>query len=248
MLKNAFSIVALLVFVLHGTFGRTPAETGSFHDFHGPEELTLLPETPFTGDIHRSLSELDPDLGIEALFELPGIPGKSWDDQRLTIFRILQSISTMEGIEYYSASRGYMRVFYLESYVIPSRNTRTRIPDPVARQVPETAELYAFQRDSSFGRNVQKISYRSSADAFFVEIENQTQMFYSFVPLVGPQGMKVSIIIRNSGDGLQFYGNLGVRVPATFGMEEKARDSFRNRIIALYTWFDEEISAVSSSY
>lgn len=249
MVKKPLSIVILSLLPLF-TFSFTadaqssdggPGADGIYNDFKDLSELTLLPDSPFTDEVYRYLNELDSNLGIEALFSIPR-DDFSWDEQHLSIFRILQSVSTMEGIEYYSASREQMRIFYIESYTIRSAHDRNRIPDPLVSIVPERDELFAFQRDSSFGRNVQHLIYYADGDAFLVQIENETRMFYSLIPLVGPHNLRISILIQPYDEGILFYGNLGVRVPGTFGMEEKARNSFRNRIIALYSWFSSQLT------
>ncbi len=151
----------------------------------------------------------------------------------------------MEGLEYYSASRERMRIFYEESYVVDGPERRNRISDPFVTEVPREDRIYAFQKDSSFGENVQKIDYLRSDGEILLSMENTTTMVYKFVPLVTPGNLKTFILIRPDSDEgvIEFYGNLGIRVPALFGLQERARDSFYNRVVALYGWFVRELTA-----
>jgi hypothetical protein len=76
-------------------------------------------------------------------------------------------------------------------------------------------------------------------------MRNDTTMTYKVFPLVRPGNLRTFVLLEPSpatGE-LQFYGNIAVRVPAMFGLQERARNSFYNRIVALYDWFAAEMEA-----
>ena len=206
-------------------------------------ETTLAPASPFREEIREDLLELAPRVGIEISAPISVDPIVFSDAGRLEIYNILRSISTMEGIEYYSASRDEMRIFYQESYAIADPEDRTRIPDPFVDQVPERSRVFAYQRDGSFGRNVQRLDYAFRDGETFVRIENETTMTYRLFPLVAPGNLRTFLVIQPDEDAgvLHFYGNMAVRVPALFGMEERSQDSFYYRIVALHAWFTDEL-------
>ena len=196
--------------------------------------------------IRRTLEELEPRVGIEIFVEIPVGERAFTDAGRLAIYNILRTPSTMEGIEYYSASRGRMRTFYERSYAVDGPDSALRIPDPIVSIIPAVDTVYAYQRDGSFGRNVQRLEYRAIDQDFLLLIENETTMVYRVVPLVSPGNLRTFLLIRPAPERgvIEFYGNLAVRVPAMFGLQERARNSFYNRIVALHGWFvgrlDEE--------
>ena len=78
-----------------------------------------------------------------------------------------------------------------------------------------------------------------------LRIENTTTLTYRVVPLVAPGNLRTFLLIQPDREAgvLQFYGNLAVRVPALFGMEERSQDSFYNRIVALHAWFTDQLDA-----
>jgi len=144
----------------------------------------------------------------------------------------------MTGIEYYSASRGYMRTLFYESYIIDSPDDRNRLPDPVWQVVPEHDQLYIYQRDSSFGKNILQLDYRADGDAILLTMRNLTRMLYrGIVPAVGPEQLILHIVVMPVGDYLLFYGSSGADPIGLLGMEERARTSFHNRILALRNWY-----------
>ncbi len=243
-----FFILTLLSFWLSfpvspSTPDRLPQGRTSFYT--NSVRIELAPSSPLTSRIDEELGALQPRVGIEISVPLGVNESAFTDAGRLKLYNILRSISTMEGIEYYSASRERMRIFYEESYAIDDPDDRNRIPDPVVTWIPSRDRLYVFQKDSSFGSNVQRIDYLRGGNDFLLIMENITTMVYKVVPLVTPGNLKTFVLIRPHPDEgvIEFYGNIGVRVPALFGMQDRARDSFYNRIVALHDWFVQEISA-----
>ena len=198
-----------------------------------------------TDFIRSELRELDPKVGIEINIPIAVTDEVFSDTGMLQLYNILRRISTMEGLEYYSASRDETRVFYHESYAIDDPDNRRRIPDPTVTSIPRRDTIHVFQRDGSFGKNVQRIEYRADGAEILLSMVNTTTMVYKVVPLVTPGNLRTFLVVRPlPREGIvTFYGNLGVRVPALFGMKERARDSFYNRIVALHDWFAAELVA-----
>ncbi len=220
-----------------------PLRGGSNNFYEDEVETTLAPSEEAERLIGEALREIEPRVGIEIYVEIPVDRQLFSTEGRLALYNILRSPGTMEGIEYYSASRGRMRTFYEESYAIASPDQEIRIPDPVVEEIPETDTIWAFQRDLSFGRNVQRLEYTTLDDGFLVMIENETTMVYRVVPLVFPGNLRTFLYVQlqpNRGT-VEFYGNLAVRVPAMFGLQDRARDSFYNRVVALHGWFATEL-------
>ena len=137
------------------------------HLYSLPDEPRLAPA--FQENILEDIRQIKPRLGVEVLFLAPAVDGSP---AAPTVFTTLQSISTMEGIEYYSQSRGYMRTLFHESYVIDHPGTRKRLPDPVWTTVPSQDRLYVYQRDSSFGKNVLQLDYRVEDATIFLTMTN----------------------------------------------------------------------------
>ncbi len=190
--------------------------------------------------VRADIAELDPTIGVEALYLVDAPPRTVRVDAEL--MTILQSISTMEGVEYYSATRDRMRTLFVESYVIAGPDDRTRRPDPVVASLSERDRIYAYQRDSSFGRNVLELAYTVSEEAIMLRMRNLTRTFYQgFIPVVGPGELGMSLVVQPIGDQFLFYAVTAARAPGAAGMEDRIRTSFTNRMHALRIWFGERI-------
>lgn len=190
----------------------------------------------FAEAIRADLNAIDPKIGVEVLFLVAAPHGLDRVDARL--LTTLQSFSTMEGIEYYSATRDRMRTLFHESYVVAGPASSERLPDPHVPALPESDQIYVYQRDSSFGRNVLELNYTVTDTAIRLQMRNLTRMNYQgIVPAVGPGDLSLDLVVYPFGEHLLFYGNSGARPLSLLGMEARVQRSFYNRLVALYHWF-----------
>lgn len=191
-------------------------------------------------EILAALEVLDPAVGVEVLLLEPiQAPTEAID---LEMYNVLRSISTMEGIEYYSASRDRMRTLFHESFVIAGPSDRTEVPDPLVSSVPTTSVIHIYQHDSSFARNVYEVKYEVDKGSVWVWMNNLTTLFYrGIVPAVGAGNLQVHLVVKNLGDHLLFYGNCGVSPISLLGMQERAATSFYNRLVAMGRWFTNQL-------
>ncbi len=209
-------------------------------DQGSPAPATRL--APAFGDaITRRIAAVEPSIGVEMVVIRPLDPHRSRIDD--TIESSLASISAMQGIEYYSASRDRMRVLFHESYAIAGPDDRRRVPDPVGFGGGDERVVHVFQRDSSFGSNVLELTYRSTETAVWIEMKNLTTMYYQgFVPAVRAEQLTMHIVAYVDGDSVLFYGVSAARTGFLMGMERRVEESFANRLIALAEWFLSGVS------
>ena len=218
-------------------------DAGELTNFYsGAPNLRYRPNIAIWDELETRLGEGEPAVGIEVLF-LYSLPD-GWSqrpDAELTIYNTLRSVSTMQGILYFSASRGRMRTFYRRSYAIDDPDRRRRVADPLVTTIPDHERIYILQEDLSFGENIYSVDYRHQDGVFVAEMVNLTTMHYAIFPVVQPRGVDILLTIIPTDEGILFYGTSGVEVLTLLGLEERARASFTNRIRALYNWFREQI-------
>ncbi|MCX7656058.1 MAG: hypothetical protein N2Z76_06000 [Treponemataceae bacterium] len=157
------------------------------------------------------------------------------------LFNRLTALSTLTGIQYYSASRKTMRTLYELSYCIDHPESRKKIPDPSFQGIPKNVTLYAFQKDLTFGENVYIYRfYYDGEDIVFVQ-QNETIMKYGFIPIIDKGNLKSFVILYDCDDALLAYILSYAQVTLLPGMESKIKDSFGNRADALYNWLIDSI-------
>lgn len=195
----------------------------------------------FGPEILGDILAIDPKIGVEVLFLVDAPAGVTGIDAEL--LATMQAITTMEGIEYYSASRDRMRTLFYESYVVSDAEGNDRRPDPRPTELTETDQIYIYQHDSSFGRNVLELTYTVSGDAIRLRMRNLTRMLYrGIIPAVGPEELGLNLVVYPLGDKVLFYGNSAANPISLLGMEARVQRSFYNRLVALYEWFLSQTS------
>lgn len=159
----------------------------------------------------------------------------------LDIFNVLHRISTLTGLQYFSASRGHMREFYRSSAVVDEADNSIVLPDPVFTRLRSSYRFIIRQEDASFGENIYEV--RTSPGV--MSIRNISPMYYSILRIAEPGDLELQLRIQQTGDYLLFYAFSSMKAPEIFGIQEKVRNSFYNRMVALYNWFAREFEESS---
>jgi len=200
--------------------------------------------------VNGAMAALAPGVAVETLY-LYGKPVPSpefsdkWSDtQRANLFNQALALSTLTGIQYYSASRKAMRTFYEFSRVIDNPETKNPLPDPVYTQPPVSLTLYARQKDLSFGDNIYRYDFKTARDAFFFAQENMTALNYGIIPAVGKNKLRSVLAVIDCGDFLLIYAVSMAKAASVPGMGDKIRNSFGNRAEAVLKWFTGRADSV----
>lgn len=202
-----------------------------------------MPAVSLSEDLLDAALAIDYSVGVETLFLIPwdevspDLARLPADEFELRIYNILRSVSSLEGIEYYSASRERMRTLFAECWAIDDPDSRVRIPDPLVTTVPTEDTVYIHQKDLTFGKNLSRVEYQHENGNFRMGIVNLTTMTYMLFPIVGKQNMSMQILVIPGREGILFYGLNTVKVLDLPIFYKKMESSFTNRMIALYNWF-----------
>jgi len=193
--------------------------------------------------VSNAMGALNPNMLVEALYlyKKPApfhTESSSWDaGQRTGVFNQMTALSTLTGIQYFSASRNAMRVFYEQSAVIDSPTTKKPLPDPVYPSPPASLTLYARQKDLTFGDNVYRYEYASAGDAIFFTQENITALNYGIIPAIGRGNLRSVLAVIDCGDSILIYAVSMAKAASVPGMQSRVGNSFTNRAEAVLKWF-----------
>jgi hypothetical protein len=209
----------------------------------------LLPDHEFLKGLFEAImAELDPGILAETLhiYEKPSPAQKTaWSaDEEAALYNNLLALSTLEGLQYFSASRGIMRTFYETSSVIDGPSSRIPIPDPVFRRPPEKLTIYARQRDLTFGDNVYQYDYYSVPGGLIFVQQNLTSLNIGIIPAVGRNNLRSVVAVLDAGNYILVYAASMAKIAALPGMRERVGNSFANRTEAVLNWFKEQADNV----
>jgi hypothetical protein len=225
-------------------YSRLLSEGELRNSLHGDSPPQLIPDVTARREIEAKIRGLEFSVGTEVLsvYRNEAVDFDS-PESRLQIYNILRSMSTMKGIQYYSASRERMRTLFAESYVVDGPDAEKRLPDPVTREIPAYSKLYVLQEDLTFGKNIYATEFRYSGDYFLLESTNLTTMHYFFFPMVKPENSVTLILLIPAGEQLLFYGAIGAHTMRLLGLARSREESFYNRLKAIYGWFTQRTTA-----
>jgi hypothetical protein len=207
--------------------------------------LKLVPENDSIQKVcNEIITGLKPSVIVEkqALLKKPDTwkRGLWTQEEKTKILNAASSISTLSGLQYYSASRGEMRTFYELSYVIQNPKSDTLLPDPVFNPggLPQSFTLYARQKDLTFNGNVYQYDYHITPDAIFFVQENLTAMSYGIIPILKKEKLKSVVALINNEDSITIYITTMAQANLIPGLEKRVNSSFNTRIEALIKWFE----------
>jgi len=207
------------------------------HTFWKKGSPALIPDIPHKNTILQELADLKPTMSVEVMtLHETGLGNLHSESGLLSLYNTLRSISTMEGIEYFSASRNRMRTLFRESYVIDSPESKQKLPDPLAEHIPTYSKIYIYQNDLTFGKNINSVEYFAYGDHLIMKTRNLKPMRYFFIPMVKAGNIINYFIFIPQEKNLVIYGLSSVHSLTFFGLEKRKEASFYNRIKAISSW------------
>ena len=221
---------------------------------HGGFSATLMPNIGLGRLVAASLQNQKFSLGLEGLFFMPvsDLPN-TWTsvperERTLILYNILRSVSTLTGLEYYSASRKKMRLLFEESWVIANPKIPGEpLADPVLEALPEgpvfiNDTMFIHQKDKSFASNESRMLSRARKDALSTTIINLTPLrYWGVFRIVQPEAMQTHLLAVPLQEGLLVYGVIAAETVDSKMFMAKAEASFTNRVKALAGWYMDRL-------
>lgn len=160
------------------------------------------------------------------------------------ISKILRRISALEGIEYYSHSRGKMRTLYAKSFAVKAvkngkKTEYEKIPDPLEGDAGGLTVL-ARQEDLTFGDTIYRYRYFTDGNSCGTVCQNAETLKYSIFRVIAPEHLRVVLAVHDLDGYLVIYCATAADFTKLPGLETKLKNSFSSRSEALYKWFIRE--------
>ena len=203
-------------------------------------ELVLVPALPSRAMVEEPLAAIDLTYGAEILRLIPLAAGEPCD--WLALYNHLRAVSTLQGIEYYSSSRGHYRTLYKRSHAIVGPRDRTPQPDPLATSVPSESSLFLMQEDSTFGYNAYQADYRFDGMSIGMHLRNITTMWWTILPLVAVGDFRSVVLITPTDQGLLFYAAAAIHALDLDALHERGQTSLSHRLDSLERWLRQRLA------
>ncbi|MBI9102810.1 MAG: hypothetical protein JEY99_10375 [Spirochaetales bacterium] len=228
-------------------------ETGELsRELENGTPLTLLPTSEnidWTTDRKEGIDKIRDEMkryfGIEGLFfvdeDHSNLTEEEVERLKIDVYNLTRGVSSLEGADYYSASRGHRHPLFYQFYRIEKAGDKERLTDPLVEIIPERDSFLVFQEDSTFGEDEYEITYNFRDPAISLTMKNTTSINYSFLPIAGKEKLYLHVEIIPVQAGYIFYGAAlieGRKIPIP---GKNINDSLYNRIKALMEWFTRRL-------
>jgi hypothetical protein len=193
--------------------------------------------------INSAFESINPVYIIENLYLYPkpagAVSGKAdtWTvAERNALYNGMTAMSTLAGLEYYSASRKRMNTLYETSTIVDGPDTGNPRPDPVFQTPPAALTLYVRQEDRRFGENIYQYDYHVQPDALIMVQKNLTDMTSGLIRMIRKENLRTILAVIDTEDHLLIYTVSLIEAPSFPGMKDRIGNSFTNRTTAIVKW------------
>lgn len=207
-------------------------------------KLELLPVSDYSNSIKNSLVAKDSKnypFTYESIYYktkkelLETSNSSSKDISIVDISKICRSISSMEGMTYYSTTRKKEVVLYEKAYMTdgPEGN---KIPDQTTGDGNGQIS-YCLQDDNSFGECRYKLSYFQEGNQMLAVFENTSIIGLGPFKAIYPGLLKINILVIDCGEDILLYLCCDLDSVKYPGIKAQITDSMTSRMDAVYRWF-----------
>lgn len=162
-------------------------------------------------------------------------------DKNLTeVAKILHSVSSLEGIQYYSNTHEKWETLYHKAGFIAHPDNQKFLLDGYYSGTNKT--YYCLLDDNSLGDCVFKINYLESSTALDATFTIVRPITFMGITGISPNNLVIQLTVTKTDNTLQFTIKIDAQYQTISFLESKLEKSLNARLDALYKWFVEEIS------
>jgi len=203
-------------------------------------DTSMVPQVSLSSEVRKTL-ETGPDIvGTRSLFLLP-FPEK--EEPLIFLINTLTNVSSLEGIEYYSASRNRNRTLFSRAYVLSSPAGGSPAPDPTFSSLPGEFTLPVFLEDTTFGEALYELSFKTSGDCILATLTNRTPLSLGYLKVTDSGDTVFTLLAVPMNNSLLLFAS-GTAKPGTGVLfRGSVERSLYNRIYALKDWLEKGFAA-----
>lgn len=183
----------------------------------------------------------EPSLFREKIFYLEN------DKSMPQLSQILRTISTMQGIKYYSTGSKTWETLYSVATFIDSPETKNPIGEEEVKKAlsADGKKVYCLLEDHSLGTCIYELSYFETANEIAVNFMLVDSIKLGPVKAVKPNNLVINLVVlkeNTDSDKLTLYLNVKAKYVKLSIIENRLNKSFERRIDSMYTWFESQIN------
>jgi hypothetical protein len=167
------------------------------------------------------------------------VPKRAGGDEMRRVAQILQSVSTLEGITYYSQTRKKETVLYDACYMVDGPKSKKRIADSF-EHVATGQPCYYLQDDSSLGPAVFRAVYHQTLDTVTLESQNVDALKAGIITVAAPEKLRLVVTVTDKGAELEVDVRMEADLKKIAFAQGFIERSLQARFEAVFKWFEKE--------
>ncbi|MDR0408781.1 MAG: hypothetical protein LBH18_00055 [Spirochaetaceae bacterium] len=202
-----------------------------------PAELSVKPAGGIS--LERGADKGEPPYIIENLLLLKNDKPVT----KLDIYNALCGIRTLQGIEYFSSTRGKRTVLFEEaSRVAGEDDLKKRDDPPPARAAPSAETVFITVKDVNFGNCYYKAELKTEGGGIRYTLTNFKNINYLFIPVIRPENLRIQLYIEAVDEGVLIYGLTSVKTADFADKRADIPSAIQKRLDVIYKWIDSNIA------
>ena len=248
MMTKKLFLICVSVFFMTVVFAQNANKTTNvktrIHD-DGTDELKLKPLSEYDGIINGSRvtkAEKNFPFVYESLYvlnkeELKKTSNSSDENIDIEdISRVLRSVSSMQGMKYFSTTKNKTLVLYEKAYMVDGENSKKKIADQNAGNADGQIS-YCYQKDNSFGDIFYRLNYYQGEKTMLAVFTTTNTIGIGPFKAIAPENLKIFIFVEDQGDEILLYLFTDLDSAKYPGIKGQITDSMTSRLDAVYNWF-----------
>ena len=214
-------------------------KNGSVKVFHDSNdmEMGLVPSSGYKSKLLKNrVKKSDKAFLFESLFYLKKSDLSKSKLDINDVSRVMRSISSMQGITYYSNTKKKDRVLYDKAYTISDPSSKVAIADKTTGNA-DGKVLYCLLNDASFGITRYKLNYYQSNNELYSTFTTTDAMGLGPITGIEAGDLIINILVIDCGDSFLLYLAPDANCKNIPGIDKKVQDSLIARMDSIYKWF-----------
>jgi hypothetical protein len=161
---------------------------------------------------------------------------------KLDIYNALCKISTLQGKEYFSSTRGRRTALFEDaSRVIGENNLKKQNDPPPAASLPSDETIFIMVKDANFGNCYYRAEIKTHGSGIRYSLTNFKSINYLFIPVIKTGNLIIQLYIEPLNEGVLIYGLSCVAAANFADKQVDIPSAIQKRLDVIYKWISDNI-------
>ncbi|MDR1363935.1 MAG: hypothetical protein LBJ35_07820 [Spirochaetaceae bacterium] len=161
---------------------------------------------------------------------------------KLAVYNALCKIRTLQGMVYFSSTRGRRTALFEEaSRVAGENNLKKQNDPPPAQAIPSSETIFIMVKDVNFGNCFYRAEIKAEGGGIRYTLANFKSINYLFIPVIKTGNLFIQLYIESLDEGVLIYGLTCVGAADFADKQVDIPSTIQKRLDVIYEWINSNI-------